>query len=342
MSFPFLLQGVSLMKAKAFSIFLFMVPALFIHNVKTEDNQYIIDTIPEKYLCESDKILESFCLPLKFTRSGIRCFLQHTFSRKEYAEDFLPHNFCHLIEFLEYGNQNNQNNVYIQSTIRLFSNKVKACQYISADAFLNVIERFPALLKNHFVKKPTSLLTDAKNAIKRMLYTAFLSKFSFFKNDPDSFFDDLSGDIAEALHNSSFVQTHIDLELLRQGVIKFLEITLNKVIWTPLDQDDVWTSVKAISLKLEDLAHQDIINQDELDDLFQSLVERFIHFLDLAGAELSLNVIKIINQDIDEKTLLFLNLEEQEEFISPKAERLLKALEKTETKILARTQGIIA
>ena len=342
MSFPFLLQGVSIMKVNALPIFLFMIPALFIHNVKTEDNQYFIDPVQEEYLCESDKILESFCMPLKFTRSGIRCFLKHTFSREEYAEEFLPHNFCHLIEFLEYGNHSEQNNLYIQSTIRLFTNKVKACNYVSADAFFNVIERFPTLLKNHFVKKPPSLLADAQNAIKRILYTTFLSKFSFFKKDPDSFFEDLSGDIAEALHNSSFVQTQVDLELLRQGIIKFLEITLNKVIWTPLDQDEVWTSVKAISFKLEELVDHAIINQDELDDLFQSLLERFIHFLDLAGSELSLNLINTINNEIDEGKVLFLTLEEQEEFITPKAERLRKALEKTETKILARAQGIIA
>lgn len=339
--FSFLLQGVSIMKVNALLLFLFMIPTLFIHNVKTQDNQYFITTIKEEYSDTSDTLLQSFCMPLQFTRSGIQSFLKHTFSRLEYAEEFLPHNFCHLVEFLEYGKNSQQNNLYIQSTMRLFTNKVKACSYVNADAFLVIVERFPHLLEGYFVKKPTPVLIEIKNAVKRVLYTAFLSKFSSFKKDPDSFFDDLSGDILTALHNSTFVQTEVDLEQLRQGTIKFLEITLNKVLWTPLDQNEVWTSVKTISLKLEELTKHSIINQDELDDLFQSLVERFIYFLDLAGSDLPLDLITTINQEINEKKLLFLTFEEQEEFIIPKAERLQRALEKAKTKILAKTHGIV-
>ena len=196
-----------------------------IHSVQAKenrtDNQYLIETIHEEYLSDSDKLLDTFCRPVKFTRSGMRCFLKHSFSRREYAEEFLPHNFCHFIEFLEFGKDSNQNNMYIQSTIRLFSNKVKSCRYVCADAVDNLLERLPNLLKTYFDKKPASLFTEVQNSIKRILYTTFLSKFSFFKQDPDNFFDELSSDIIETFGNSSFVQMHIDREQLRQSVIRF-------------------------------------------------------------------------------------------------------------------------
>lgn len=329
------------MKAKVTLWLLLLMMTLFIHNVKPEEIHYDINTTSEEYLNESDMLFNAFCQPLKFTRSGIRCFLRHSFSRSEYAEEFLPHNFCHFIEFLEFGKDSHQNNVYVQSTIRLFCNKVKACSYVSADAFLNVVERLPKLLESYFVKKPMSLLTEARNTIKRTLYTLFLSKFSYFKQDPDNFFDEVSGDIIEALNNSSFVQEHIDKEQLRQTVMRFLDLTLNKVIWSPLDQDEVWTSVKEISHQLEKLQETSIINQDELDDLFQSLIYRFIHFLELAGSELSLDLLQKIRDDIHHGKLLFLTLEEQEEFVEAKADRLRKALDATEAKILARKRGII-
>ncbi len=327
------------------SLLLLVITPIIIHTVQAKenrtDNQYIIETIHEEYLNDSDKLLDAFCRPVKFTRSGMRCFLKHNFSRREYAEEFLPHNFCHFIEFLEFGKDSNQNNMYIQSTIRLFSNKVKACNYVCADAVDNLLERLPNLLKNYFVKKPASLFTEAKNSIKRILYSMFLSKFSFFKQDPDHFFDELSSDIMETLGNSSFVQMHVDREQLRQNVIRFLEITLNKAIWTPLDQEEVWISVKNISVKLEELVEYDIINQDELDDLFQSLLERFIHFLDLAGADLAPEVVTMIEEDIDSDKLLFLQMEEQEEYMQPKADRLRKALKEVKARIIARQQGIL-
>jgi len=315
---------------------------LFSHNVKPQDKKhYDIQTSRHEYVNEADMLFTAFCQPIKFTRSGVRCFLRHSFSREEYAQEFLPHNFCHLIEFLEFGKDSHQNNVYVQSTIRLFCNKVKACSYVSADAFLNIIERLPKLLESYFVKKPTSFLVDAKNTIKRTLYTLFLSKFSFFKQDPDNFFEEVSGDIIEALNNTAFVQEHIDKEQLRQTIIRFLDIALNKVIWSPLDQDEVWTSVKEIAQRLNNLHEVAIINQDELDDLFQSLVSRFMHFLELAGSDLSLELLQKIRDDIHHGHLLFLTLEEQEEFIESKADRLRKALAATEAKILARNHGII-
>ncbi|MEX0940275.1 MAG: hypothetical protein WDZ41_02865 [Candidatus Babeliales bacterium] len=327
------------MKVKFFQA-LFIIALLFIHNAKANSNQYFIDSVNESSLTETDEALNLFCIPIKFTKSGIKCFLKHTFSRNEYSE-FLSHDFFHLIEFLQYGKDSHQNTIFLQSTIRLFCNKVKGCNYVSADAFSNTIERFPALLETYFVRKPTSIFTEAKNTIKRLLYSTFLSKFVFFKEDPDNFFDGLSGDIIEALNNTSFIQKHIDNEQLRQSVLKFLEITLNKVIWTPLDQEEVWHSVKNISYKLEELEKSNIINQDELDDLFQSLLCRFIHFLDIAGSDLSTDAIALIKKDIDEGKLLFLTLEEQEEFIEPKIARLKRTLQMVETRIIAQSRGLV-
>jgi hypothetical protein len=93
---------------------------------------------------------------------------------------------------------------------------------------------------------------------------------------------------------------------------------------------------------MTELKDQGIINQDDLDDLFKSLLERFCHFLDLAGSDLSMDVINSIKQDIVAGKLLFLELEEQEDFIETKAERLQRALLLTEAKVRARSFGIIS
>ncbi|MGE0206652.1 MAG: hypothetical protein AB7R69_02270 [Candidatus Babeliales bacterium] len=331
------------MKATIHLWLLLLMMTLFAHNVKTENNtaHYELTTIPSESFSHNDKLLSSFCQPLKFTRSGIRCFFRHVFSRQEYAEEFLPHNFCHLVEFLEFGLDSNQDMAYMQSTFRLFCNKVKHCNYVSPDAYCNLLDKLPKILDSYFVKKPSSLFTEAKNSIKRTLYTMFLSNFAYFKQDPDAFLDEAASTIIQELNKSSFTQTHVNQEQLRQNIIRFLDITLNKVIWSPLDQEEVWTSVKSIGKRLEELHNCSLVNQDELDDLFQSLISRFVHFLDLTGSELPLDLIQNIRDDIHHGKLLMLTLEESEEFIESKVDRLRRALEETEAKILAKNRGIV-
>lgn len=318
---------------------------LTIHSIKAsapvQDDCFVETNVFSPVDTDKDAIVKLMCSPISFTQPGLRKFLRDAFSREEYAEEFLPHNFCHLLEFLEFGKDSKQNNLYIQSTLRLFGNKIKCCAYVSSDAFASLLERLPDLLEARLVKQPTSLLIEAKNTIKRILYTVFLSKFSYFKQDPEGFFDDLSSEILHNLNGTQFVQQHVENEQLRQQVIRFLELNLSKIIWSPEDQQDVWISVKDIAEKLEMLYTCNIVDQDELDDLYQSLVGRFIQFLDLAGANLSIDTLRIIQEDINASNLLFLTLDEQEEYIPSKVERLQKALEHTQARIIAQQQGII-
>lgn len=86
---------------------------------------------------------------------------------------------------------------------------------------------------------------------------------------------------------------------------------------------------------------EDIINQDELDDLLKSLVERFVYFLELVGSDLSLETIEAIKQELEESTLVLNMVDEQEEFLETKIERIKSALLETEAKIHARQRGII-
>lgn len=276
--------------------------------------------------------------PIEFTRSGMQSFLQEQFSHPEYPAHVLPHSFSHLVDILLYGKNNHQNILFLESTLRLFGNRAKMCPYVSADELNKLLEKFPMILECHFVKTPVSLVSEVKMACKRIMYDLFLSKFGFFKNDPDSFFDDLSASLLQEFTKSQYMQTTLDKEQVRQQVIRFLEIALNKVLWSPYDQQEVWIHVKRTSEYLHQLLGTSILNADDLDDLYQSLIARFIYFLDLAGSELNLETIDMIKADILEKRLLLFTLKEQEDFIEPKAERLKSAIERTEARIIARMQ----
>lgn len=319
----------------------FLLITVFSHTAKAENMQpyQLID--PQE---EMGFLVKEFCRPLKFTRSGIRCFLRHSFNRVEYAQDFLPHNFSHLIQFLQFGNSTEQTTAYFQSTVRLFSNKLKSSRYLNAYVFADLLEDLPIVLQKQFepIQTSSSIFETIKSKIKETLYSVFLSQFSLFKSNPEQFFNDLSEELVIAANGAKALEEKVDHERLAQQLIRFLEIGINKLIWSPSDQEEIWESIKVIAKHLETMMHKKMINEDDLDDLFKSLIERFCYFLEATGTDLSIEVVQNIKKEINGGQLLFVELEEQEQYIETKKERLLDVLSHTEARILARNKGIIS
>ncbi len=289
----------------------------------------------------TQEYVDHFCKPIEFTRSGMKQFFLTTFNSPHYSRDYLPHNFSHFIQMLNEGINNNLGIMYVESVIRMFINKEKTTAYISAYAFSDMLEYLPTLKAYCLTCSEQTLFDQAKDIIKDILYSFFLTKFSFFKTDPDEFFTEISEEIVATLHQQNVMHSNVEKEELRQTLIRFLEIGLMKLIWSPEDQEDIWDSVKKIADQLTKLYESNIINEDELDDLFKSLLESFNKFLELAGSELSLEVLNSIKEDISSGELLLFELDEQEDFLETKAERLACAIMHTEAKVRARLSGII-
>jgi hypothetical protein len=288
---------------------------------------------------EIDRLSE-LIRPIRFTRHGIQTFLQDSFNASDYAEQVLCHSFSHLIQFLEYGKVTKQNVEYVESSIRLFLNKLKRVRFIPAESAERYLDRMPQLLCDYF-KSEEAIIEQAKQEIKRILYERLLNQYSLLKQEPDTFMTEVSDQIYKAVQSKSDVKGSVSKEQCRQLNIRFLETMLGKLMWNVADQVDVWTSFKCICNQLGTCKQAEIINLDELDDLLKSVLERFIFFLELRGSDLSHNVIELIKADIASGTLLIATIEEQEEFIESKIKRLEGAIMETEAKILAREKGII-
>ena len=322
--------------------FIMVIISLFIHNAKAEDNQQF-----NRFHCSTaqrdpHELLRLFCSPLRFTQEGITFYLKNVYSHPEYAQSFLPHSLSDLIEFLAHGKHTHQNRLYIQSAFRLFNNKIKSSPFITAYAFSDMLHRLPEYVQEYCVPVvEESALNSIAKTIKETLYSMFLNYFSYFKTNPEGFFDDLSAELLKAIGGAHIVQEHVEQEQLRQTMLRFLELCLNKMIWSPLDQENSWHSVKVIAEELADFVDQGIISPEELQDLYQSLLESFCHFLELTGSDLSLDVINQIKEDITTESFLLFAFEEQEDYIETKHMRMMRALKATEAKIHGRTFGLV-
>jgi len=310
------------------SLFLVAVCSLFsTYNVKSHNYQ------PQPYIIYTNKDLDSLYAPITLSASGIRNFLQHTFNKPEYAEEVVPNDFSHLVQLLEHAHRSCKKRSYAKSVIRLFMNKIKACSYINAYAFSDMLDEIAELLIPH--TKPAYKTEDIAKIVFDLMYSSFTQDFSYFKQRPKAFLGNLSYKLVEQLNEYYIPDTSAGE--IRSIIMRFLEIGLSKLVWHPGDREETWNSVKTIAERLAVFVENDVITDiEDLNDLFISLLERYIVFLDISSADLPVSFYQIVKGDIASESIFLLELEEQEEYLEPKVQGFIRALNSGEAKARAR------
>jgi hypothetical protein len=275
---------------------------------------------------EDQDLVNNFLHHVDCSPDGIKHFLMNTYNHPEYGKDFLPNDFCHMIQFLEHGQKTECCKSYVKSVFRLFNNKLKSNDYINAYAFNRLLESMPHLLKNHFIayKKP-GILDSLKETIYTTLLHSFKEKFDTFKAQPIIFLDSVSQQIIELINQKKSDET--TNEELRKTILVFLEMSLDKLLWLPDDGYNTWEVVKDIAHNLTRLVEHNIIDDpDDLNDMFITLIERYCLFLDIASPDLPTDFYEKIKHDVTSQSILLLELEEQEQYIRSKAEILTQGI----------------
>jgi hypothetical protein len=260
---------------------------------------------------------------------GVGNFFKDVFNAPAYGADFLPNNFFHMIELLNYGNQHGKDRAYVKTVIRLFSNKLKTSSYINAYTYCDLLPELTVLLEPHFTINSDCTVTSLKDIIYEIQYQSFKAQFPEFKASPETFLTKFSQQIEDAAE-------------LRKLTTVFLEVSLNKLIWSPEDQFNTWLSVKLIADQLSALYKRTIIpDLEDLNGLYITLLERYCMFLDVASSHLEIATIQKIKEDINAHQTPLLSLPEQEELLETKMQRLCTVLARTETKMRARAKGMV-
>jgi len=334
------------MYIKQFSfLFLFLFCLIFTYNAKSRDNQL------HNYIVYTNSDLESLYAPVIFSSSGIKHFFSDTFNRYEYAQEVLPNDFSHLIQWLDRSSKNIKNDsassrseirkslkkarAHAKGVIRVFKNKMHACPYLNAYAFddmlLQVVEVLDPLMNASFLKD----FDDPAVQVYNILYSSFSENFSFFKRQPRQFLNDISLSLVKELNE--YYIPDASVEELRSLFTRFLEIGLAKLVWHPEDDYKTWESVKSISDHLADLVEFGILEDiEDLNDLYISLLERYIFFLDIGNNQLSCDFYVRVKEDIACNSTILLELEEQEVFLETKLQRFINVLNIGHAKALAR------
>lgn len=274
-----------------------------------------------------------FVRKIDFSREGISLFLNQSFNNKTYSTEFLPYSMTHLVQFLDFAHSTQQSPEFMEGAFRLFTQKLKASPCVTAPALDRFLTQAHPYLEKHLAEKPFSLWQEFKHTLSE----GFRTKFGAAKNDPLGFFEHLSKDMASQVSTYITIPTRV-----RTTVFRFLVCNADKLIWCPTDQVETWHLFKKIGDKCYNLHTKKVI-PDELDanELSWTLIERYCHFLKLAGTQLTLETCSAIKKDLSENPIVWLDTKEQETLLQTKRERLTLALMETEARIHAKEHGVM-
>lgn len=283
-----------------------------------------------------------------FNKSFLR-FITDVYNKPDYSE-ILSQDGTHVIEFLKLCNELNLNANSVYVGMRLFRIKMMSCEIIDDTVVNQFLDELPDQTSRYFEKTHKNDLTEnilSKNIEKIILghlndqflnSTEAISKAKKALTDEISkyFWDEFKKSKEKKLDKKSKIR-------LRFEIIRFFETMLARMLWNPKAPETIWPSFLSIANGLQRLAICNIINHmDDLDSLLWELVNRFNFFLDLSGSCLPLNFYEEIEAALEEKTISFLESQEQDEGVRSKKEIIAEKLFHAKTKSYAyHKKGII-
>ena len=270
-------------------------------------------------------------------------FLLHSIEKDlqdpKYRQDILPSNFSYPIQLLDHGKRTNQSSEFAQDIFSLFSKLIKGAEYVNCYALSSFIEKIPDLTKHYFngyqlesaqhliLANDLDMLERLQKAVTSIVYTKFAYDFSLCKEKPEQFLNDLAQRIISA------TTQEVKMEQLRQTIIRFLEVALSKLIWSPKDGFKSWEIAKKLSHQLASLMEYNIIeDHNDIDELFWTLIHRYRYFLELHHTDMSLTFYQKLKTDMQQQKILLFELEEQEPFLQTKQTCLLSTVLAQEAK----------
>lgn len=280
-------------------------------------------TVPSKD--QGLDLFSYFLRPINFSKEGITHYFKYTYNHEKYTE-YLPYNFSHMIQFLEFGQTNDQSEAYAKSIIKLFLQKIKGCDFINSYSLITAMPKLADTLTPYIVKKEATFLQELQKSLKARFSNIFSTYFSYFQKNPDAFLEALSEQIAKKT-NEVQTQQHVDVEQIKKDILRFLETCISKLIWAPKDGYEAWTAINELATETENFLDKKLLSDvDAFDDICWSLIHRFCYFIDVAAEDIPQETfIQIIN-DIHNEKLVLLQIEEQENVMTSKKDFILKKI----------------
>jgi hypothetical protein len=285
-----------------------------------------------------------------FNKSFLK-YIKDVYNRRDYAE-ILSQDGTHIVEFLKLCNELNLESSALYVGMRLFRVKMMACEIIDDNVSTQLLEEFPDLMAKYFEKEHKSTKIEfvvLSKGIEKIILGRLNNQSPNVQQATTPavkpMVQDITSLVFEELKKLKDKKTDKKTKArLRFEIIRFFETIMARTLWNHKSPETVWPSFLNIANGLQHLAANNVISHmDDLDSLLWSLVHRFSFFLDFVGSYLPLNFYKEVETALDDKTVFFLESQEQDEGVKSKKDVLAEALLHAKAKAYAyQKKGIIS
>ena len=195
-----------------------------LHAYQVDDRAVVIDSRTEEKESRTSVFHKSFMK-----------YVKEIYNTKDYPQA-LSQDGSHIIQFIDLSNELNLDAKTVYVYMRLFFNKIKACEVTDYLMILQLLQVMPNQLERHFLpeeetNQTTTNLSFIKHHIESALLNKFTENFPSFQAEPDVFLSNLAHDIAlycnQEIDNLRKAHDNTQArERLRNLIIKFFDIAL--------------------------------------------------------------------------------------------------------------------
>lgn len=265
--------------------------------------------------------------------------IQSAMENPNFATEIFPDDFSCLYGLLGLGKTMQYSPTFAVSVFTTFGHITHGSPYINAYAMRDLLKDLPDLLHNYLKNnsKNSSFIDSIKSNVNDFLYSKFTSKYTSFKNDPEKFLQTISGDV------TVMIASDLNMAGLEVQLVRFLELAISKLIWSPEEYKESWESVKLMSEYLAELVNKNVLtNGNHFNDLSWALVQRYANYLGTFIETIPSSFYQEIRNEISQKDLILFGLDENKHTITQSKYALLnRKLFECEARSKAIEKGVI-
>ncbi len=220
-----------------------------------------------------------------------------------------------VLAFIKMAHRYNLDALAIDAGLRCFYNKFKSCMVIDDAVLHQILPELVGLLEGHldYEKNVSSSIGAVQRDVEQLMCECFVKYSNMLSTRPNDFLTKLSRMVARSAYMSlesdetALARSRHDRERLRSLTIQFINLLFDRVVWPPHAFESIWSSFIRIGTYTCDFAQKNIItHMDDFKDLYSTLTQRFIFYINLHAAMLPSDFFRVIQNDLSMGAVFFL------------------------------------
>lgn len=199
--------------------------------------------------------------------------------------------------------------------LRKFYNRLKGCMIIDDVVLHQLLPELASVLELNvdYEKNASMSIGMVQQDIEQLMCDCFLKYSHMLSDRVNDFVTKLSRVTArtayQSLESDENPQARMrhDRERLRHLAIRILDLMLDRVAWAPHAFESIWPSFIKIGSFVHDFAQKNVItHMDDFKDLYTTLVNRFVFYINLHATVLPSDFFRVIQNDLGTGVVFFL------------------------------------